>query len=314
MDNQLSAAEVEQLMRCFPSVEQARRLLADSGLSADLPAADLPSLWRTASALLAAGAVVAGRSRLLAEARRHFPDNPAFGPVAAARPPTTTNNYVKGNQVVIGNSSAPITVRFDAPPAGRQTPTSTPLRVFFVGASPFDISLDRLRADREFRAVQRHERPDALTVASRHAAGVDDLNAVLGERPDVLHLACHFADGALLFEDPVGDPHPVPVAALRQRLEVYRGHAGFRLSCLVFSVCESAGFAADFADLADTVVAWRGLLDDDCAIAFADRLYRELARDPTRSPGNAARIAAVEVATSESGCENLSDLLLVLPL
>ncbi len=191
-------------------------------------------------------------------------------------------------------------------------PAHEPIRVFFAGASPFDIALDRLRADREFRAIQRHERPDALVLSSRHAAGVDDLNAALRERPDVLHLACHFAEGTLRFEDPVGDPHPVPVAALRQRFDAYHRHAGFTLSGLVFSVCESADFAEGFVGVADTVIAWRGLLDDDCAIAFADRMYRELSRDPGQRLGNAARLAAVEVATSENGCDNLGDRLVVL--
>ncbi|NUT48865.1 MAG: hypothetical protein HOV94_16395, partial [Saccharothrix sp.] len=218
-----------------------------------------------------------------------------------------------GPQVVINQPSGPIALDGGLGAPAAPAPRRAATKVFFVGASPFDISLDRLRADREYREIQRQERPDVLTAASRHAAGIDDLNAALVERPDILHLACHYADGTLRFEDPVGDPHPVSVAAFAQRLDAYRRHAGFTLAGLVLSACDSADFAERFTGLAGTVVAWRGLLDDECAIAFAGRLYRELGRDPGQSLGNAARLAAVEVATSDNACHNLGDQLLVVP-
>src|SRR5262249_52891943 len=178
---------------------------------------------------------------------------------------------------------------------------------------PYDIALDRIRADREFRAIQDVARPGLLRVVNRTAATVDDLADLLGERPDILHLSCHTKDGLLLFEDPTGEPHPVLVASLVRRTRASR-HAGkFTLGGLVLSVCNSGDFAEQFSGLADAVIAWQGDLDDDCAIAFSRALYRAFGREPRLPLRDAARVAAVEVAESDQHCQTLTDQLIVLP-
>ncbi len=186
-------------------------------------------------------------------------------------------------------------------------------KVFFLGASPYDIALDRIRADREFRAIQSVARPGVLSVVNRTAATVADLAHLLDERPHILHLSCHAGDGVLLFEDPTGEPHPIEVASLVRRMRAYYDHARFRLTGLVLSVCGSGDFATEFAGMADAVVGWRGDLDDDCAIEFAKALYRMIGGESALSLGDAARVAAVEVAESGPACARLADQLVVFP-
>lgn len=199
----------------------------------------------------------------------------------------------------------------------REEPKTEPrkgIKVLFVGASPFDIGLERLRADREFRAISAVAQPGRLTVANRTAATVDDIAAVLDERPDVLHLSCHSKGDTLLFEDPHGEPHPVPVDSLVARIRAYREFGGLTLGGLVLSACRSDHFADRFAGIVDTVVAWRGDLDDECAILFAKALYRAMGRDSAPALGDAARMAVVEVPDSDSHCRSLADQLMVVPV
>ncbi|GGS54829.1 CHAT domain-containing protein [Actinokineospora fastidiosa] len=194
----------------------------------------------------------------------------------------------------------------------RSSAEADPLRVFFVGASPFDIDLDRIRADREFRAIERVARPGRLVVANRPAAGVDDLSDLLRERHDVLHLSCHMRGAEFLFEDAEGETHAVAADAVAQRLRTYRDHGGLGLDGIVLSCCGSAEVAELFAGLAATVVAWRGDLDDDCAIAFAGCFYRALISEPRPALGSAARIASVEAGGLDRHCREIGNQLVVL--
>jgi hypothetical protein len=214
--------------------------------------------------------------------------------------------------------NAPATV-YNGPYYGSGTSPVEPVAekiettVFFVGASPYDISLERLRADREFRRIQDATASNRLRVVNRIAATIDDLADLLDERPEILHVSCHSSDGNLLFEDPDGEPHPIAVTHLAERLREYDRRGGFRLRGIVLSVCDSADFAEEFDGVADTVVAWRGDLDDDCAIAFSKALYRLLGRDPAPTLANAARLAAVEARDSDTHCRTIIDQLIVLP-
>ncbi|SDM16211.1 CHAT domain-containing protein [Lentzea albidocapillata subsp. violacea] len=313
MGDELSAAEVDQLARLYASEEPARAVLEECGMPREVVfgiphSGDARAFWATAAARLADGVMIAGRRRLLEVVRRRYPGSPLFG---ERRQETGRTFRADRDMVVIERAEGPVTVYAQPSGAERERAEKPATSIFFLGASPFDIDLDRLRADREFRAVQRAERPGVLRVVSRIAATIADLADVLEEKPDVLHLCCHAVDGLLQFEDPDGDPHPIPAAALAQRLRAYRDHADFTLSGLVISACRSAEFAGLFDGLAKTVVAWNNDLDDDCAIAFSAAMYRHLSQSSVRSLGAAARVAVEEVGTTDGECRNLPEQLYV---
>ena len=182
---------------------------------------------------------------------------------------------------------------------GAEPPKTTepiPLRVLLLGSSPFDVGLGRIRADREFRAIQDAAAEPVLRVVARSAATADDLEFVLAEpRPDVLHLCCHGNSATIMFSTPSGAPHPVPVDSIVARLESYRDNADLQLRAIVLAMCHSADVAPRFAPFADTVVAWEGEFADECGIRFAAEIYRAAARGYASTIGRAARLAAAEV-------------------
>lgn len=201
---------------------------------------------------------------------------------------------------------------YNAPPVADSPPTAREKTVFFLGASPFDISLDRIRADREFRAIQKEARRGALTIANRIAATPQDLRDLLDERPDVLHISCHSDGTELLFEDPDGDPYRLSVSSLVRLLTTYRDDGHLTLDGIVFSVCRGSDFVESFRGLAKAVLAWRGDLDDDCAIAFAGAFYRVLCRERPTTLAEAGRLAASEVSELDNNCPRLAEQLVVL--
>lgn len=204
---------------------------------------------------------------------------------------------------------------FNNNPVTGSSPVATPAKemsVFFIGASPFDISLDRIRADREFRAIQKVARRGALTIVNRIAATPQDLRDLLDERPDVLHISCHSDGTDLLFEDPTGDPHRLSIDSLVRLLSTYRDDGHLGLDGIVFAVCQGSTFAESFRGLAKTVLAWRDNLDDDYAIAFAGAFYRVLCGDQPPSLAEAGRLAAREVSELDRNCGTLAEQLVVL--
>ncbi|MGI5506201.1 effector-associated domain EAD1-containing protein [Lentzea sp. CA-135723] len=314
MSDGLSPEEIGHLARLYWSVEAALDVLVESGMPHELVSAvshddDVLTFWEEVSDLLEDGVIQAGRARLLDVVRRRYPGNALF----SERSPEPSTIYRSERDIyVIKEIRGDLHVsqgpgELPGPQAAERVLTS----VFFVGASPFDIDLGRLRADREFLSIQREERPGVLRAVSRTATNVTDLAALLEERPDVLHLACRASDGVLRFEDPHGGPHLVPAEALARRLRGYHDHADFTLSGLVLSAGRSAEFANLFDGLVQTVVTWNNDLDDECAVAFSAAMYKHLVQSSVRSLGAAARVAAEEVGGEDAECRNLPEQLYV---
>ncbi|MFE9448073.1 effector-associated domain EAD1-containing protein [Streptomyces sp. NPDC006739] len=254
----LAPEEIEELARAYPPGPSAQGLLRRAGF----PAEHVPSqvgttsldFWYAVAAAVSAGRVADGRGRLLVTAAREYPHNAVFR--AAAR---------------------------------RRSPIE---RVLVVGAAPHGTQ--RVRADRELRAVQQATARGAITVDYCPAAAVTDLGRMLDVPPDVLHLVCHGEAEHLVFEDTYGDPHRVPAADVARLLDGYARSAGERLRGLVLASCDSTAVAELFREVAEVVVAHRGPLDDDTAVLYAAELYGLLRRVPAFD--EAARIAAEHVA------------------
>lgn len=177
-------------------------------------------------------------------------------------------------------------------------------KVLLVGASPDED--DTVRADRELRELRAAARLGHLQVTAVLAAQVSDLRALLRERPDVLHLSTHGDGESLYFESSFGERQRVPVAEVIATLARYRNEDDLKLTGLVMASCRGESAAAAFLDVAESVVAHQGSLDDACAVVFARRLYEELYDTPRLV--DAARNAAADIA--ENGdCDMRADLI-----
>lgn len=179
--------------------------------------------------------------------------------------------------------------------------------VLVVGASP--DGGEEVRGDRELRAIVRGA--GDIRVTGLLAASAQDLTAVGELRPDVLHLVCHGDDTTLLFETDDGEAAEVPAAAVAELLAVYRDQGRIALRGVVLNACLGARIAPLFREVAETVIAHAGELDDACAVAFAGRLYTELGI--TGSLASAARAAAATAALTSSFCATMPTDLVVLP-
>lgn len=254
----LTDEEIQELARVYQPGPSARALLRRAGF----PGEHVPSqigitaleFWYTVADAVSAGRVPDGRRRLLVTAERDYPHNTVFRAVPRARSPIA--------------------------------------RVLVVGAAPYGT--ERVRADRELRAVQRAATRGAITVDYCPAAAVTDLGRVLDVPPDVLHLVCHGEGEHLVFEDTYGAPHRVHAADVARLLDAYAQAAGARLAGLVLASCDSETVAGLFTGVAEVVVAHRGPLDDETAVLYAGELYGLLERVPALD--RAARIAAEHVA------------------
>lgn len=288
----LSDEEITALAAAFPPGPAATPVLAMAGFPpAQQPAAvglNGYQFWSLISRDVANGIIEDGRRRLLAAALRQRPYNRVFRRAAGQRPPRTSASRGRYRVMVIGAGLA------EPPPAGAP-----------------DRPVLAIRADRESRLIQQAQSLGHVTVDVRLAATVDDLAMDPAEPPDILHLICHGDGSSLLFADAFGDPRRVPAADVADLLAAYRRHAGVRLAGIVLNACSSAPIADLFTPLADTVVAHRGAIDDECAQMFAHRLYRTLRDVPDLA--DAAALAAAHLAADGSGCHGIRDGLVLLP-
>jgi len=280
MGEPLRQAEIAALAKAFAPGPPARGLLLEAGFPPEsMPSAFgiLPKdFWSMVAEAVALGQVTDGRCRLMAVAAERLPANEVFARAAAEC---------------------------------RGSFGSGVLRVLVVGAQPH--GQQRLRADRELRAVLDAAELGHLQVDSRPAAAVTDLRRLLDHPADVLHLACHGDGGDLLFEDATGEEQRVSAVELARTLTAYRDHGRVRLRGLVLGSCHGDQAITPLKGLTAEGVAHTGIVDDDCAVAFAGHLYREL-RHAT-GLASAAVLAARHTVLEDDLCQSLEDGLVVWP-
>lgn len=286
MSDEFTLTEITELAEVFGAGRPARALLRRAGYPMSrVPAApeDASLFWEQVSESLARGAFPGGRLRIMTEALRQFPGNAVFQ-AAASRPASP-------EQAACGGSG------------------EGPCRVLVIGASP--AGSERIRSDREAKAILAARDGGHFEVELVPAAAAADLRQVLTFRPDIVHLACHGDGDDLIFENSDGEVHRIPAADVASTLRAYRDLKRMHLRGLVLAACSGDSIARHFADVAERVVAHRGLLDDECAVAFAGQLYWALKEDGDL--GVAARLAAQHVLLTDSGCSGVVTRLIVLP-
>lgn len=186
------------------------------------------------------------------------------------------------------------------------------MTVCFIGASPFDIALGTLRADREFQAIRRAARPGALTVAAATVSNEGDIGGALRRQPNAVHISgrCRPSDVAIALEHPDDSPRLITLNSLASRIAMEKRQRAAPLRLLTFSVDHSAEFLDRFRGLADVVIGWRGEIGGECSVAFSAEFYGALARDPRADRAGCARRAARDI--SDGGCGSDADALVVI--
>lgn len=301
----LNRAEVEALATCFATSHEAGSLL----LAAGYPPAALPasaetarSYWERVAAAVAAGVMQDGRRRIIAEAFNSYPYNPAFQYAPAPlRPDSSTATTSHSANHASSSSTQP-----SAKPGA--------LRVLLLGASPDDE--DRVRWDAELKAMSRAADRGFFVLDVCPAATARDLKRIRTFRPDLLHLACHGEGEFLVFETMDGEAHKISASDIVATLRLAQEQTGVRLRSVLLRSCGSSQVADAFTEVAETVIAHQGALNDRCAAEFTSHFYEELAsiHDPApRDFVTAARLAAQDTVNQDQYCRSVLNGLVIRP-
>ncbi len=168
------------------------------------------------------------------------------------------------------------------------------LKILFLAANPTDTTA--LRLDKECREVGTSIRlagRDLVEVASRWAVRTGDvIQALLEEKPHVVHFSGHAERGGLVLEDNRGRSRTVTPAAL---LAVFRAIPD-NIRLVVFNACDSLPLAKAAVKSLDAAVGMRRPVGDDAAIAFAAALYQGIGFGRTVQESFDLALAALQMA------------------
>lgn len=172
-------------------------------------------------------------------------------------------------------------------------PKSKVIKILFLAAEPTNAA--RLRLGEEIREIQEKlqlaQLREGFSLEQRHAVRpVDISQALLDVVPHIVHFSGHgTAEGALCFEDAVGELQPVPPEALAMLFEQFKES----VHCVVLNACFSKNQAESIAQHIKYVIGMDKEIGDRAAIAFSIGFYQGLGGG--RSVEEAYRLGCVQI-------------------
>jgi len=187
-----------------------------------------------------------------------------------------TGNQYNFSAHATGGGTASAINYLGMPPPGAPLAAPGVVSILFLTANPLDMP--RLRLEQEARQVSaalRQARFGAqFRLAQQWAVRSEDLlDALLRERPSIIHFAGHGSqEGALYLEDAQGRSVPLVPAALAALVGV-TGSA----RCVVLNACWTDTLAEALLESVACVVGMGEAVADETAVSFATGFYRALA-------------------------------------
>jgi hypothetical protein len=169
------------------------------------------------------------------------------------------------------------------------------VKILFLAANPTDTS--PLRLDHECREVRERirlaEHGDRMELVSRWAVRTDDvIQALLEEKPHVIHFSGHGATSGLVLEDRQAKPRTVTPQAI---LAVFHAIPD-KLRLAVFNACNSLPLAKAAVKVLEAAIGMNRPIGDQAAIAFAGALYQGVGFGRTLQESFNLALAALQVA------------------
>ena len=212
----------------------------------------------------------------------------------------TGNQYNYSAHATGSGTASVINYLGTPPPAGvspaAPAPAVTP--ILFLAANP--LNLPRLRLEQEARevseALRRARFGAQFRLAQQWAVRSEDLlDALLRERPSIIHFAGHGSqDGALYLEDAQGRSVPLAPAALAAL-----SGATTSARCVVLNACWTDTLAQALLQSVACVVGMSNAVADETAVSFATGFYRALADGESVATAVAAGQAEALAVTGE---------------
>lgn len=148
--------------------------------------------------------------------------------------------------------------------------------ILFLSADPTDAT--RLRLGEEAREIQEKlqlaKLRDLFEVHQRTSLRPADFTqALLDTNPQIVHFSGHgTSDGALCFEDNLGQVHPVEPEALSAAFELFSD----QVECVIFNSCYSELQAKAITKHIRYIIGMHQAIGDRAAIAFTIGFYQAL--------------------------------------
>jgi hypothetical protein len=177
------------------------------------------------------------------------------------------------------------------------------IKVLCIGASP--EGMPRIDFAREVDAIRDKASLGRIELVGQWShAKLDDLYAIDGYKPDVIHLSCHGEGLNLIIEDDEHDPFPVSAASFAQLLIQWQDLHARRLSAIVLNSCSGERIGPVLLEATRKFIGHERTLAGPRAELFTEKLYHELSRIPVLDA--AALLAARSIYPDGQG-------LLILP-
>lgn len=150
------------------------------------------------------------------------------------------------------------------------------IRILFLSADPKNAS--RLRLGEELREIQEKlqlaQLRERFELYQRTSIRSTDISqSLLDLQPQIVHFSGHgMANGALCFENEVGEIHPIPPDALAALFEQFSS----QLNCILLNACYSEVQAVSIAKHIDYVIGMNKEIGDKAAIAFTVGFYQAI--------------------------------------
>lgn len=155
-----------------------------------------------------------------------------------------------------------------------ETHISRKISLLFLAADPSPMS--RLRLGEEIREIKErlqlaNLREHFILHQSFAVRPVDLSQALLDSRAAIVHFSGHgTSDGALCFQDKLGDAYLIPSDSLAYLFEQFKEH----VQCVLLNACYSEIQAVAIAEHIDYVIGMKQQLDDQAAILFSIGFYQ----------------------------------------
>jgi hypothetical protein len=150
------------------------------------------------------------------------------------------------------------------------------ITVLFLAADPTNAS--RLRLGEELREIQEKlqlaKLRDQIKLEQRMSVRPTDISqSLLDVQPKIVHFSGHgTSNGALCFENQLGEIHPVEPEALAALFEQFSD----QVSCVLLNACYSGVQSKAISAHIDYVIGMNQAIGDKATIAFATGFYQAL--------------------------------------
>lgn len=202
---------------------------------------------------------------------------------------------LKDQDILLKSGEIAALTKHAYPNLGIQQPKPTAQKhVLFVSSSPVNAS--PLNTGIEARTIEDILRKSGYTFKAIQYSRPSDLTqAILDQKPDILHFSGHGLNGQLALE---GNDQKAKLITTETIVRLLRNK---QVTGIVMNACDSAQNQKPLLAVSEWVIGMKQEVQDPSAIAFSDGFYRALA-------SNEPIEVAFDIGIANAGMDNISQM------